>query len=516
LCHGAITSAQRLRRAAWQSASEPPPSSATITSLRQIAAASTVTSHHSELLLRAAAKQAAVHFPAPETSQDMLRAADHAAAARASWLTLSRTLDRFTTQSQESLSAAAAEAPNLATWTGRLVYADPTWTIASGPAGQLRTADTLAPRLADIPQIIATVHHAATALEAAADAEHDQAQQTAKAGRLLVPTRSLARSTTTQALTCAPQSRVRDLLRACRAAGQASADTVTRLADIAASVDAPSRILTSASTAAGIDHDQRWRRVPDPIPATRPNWPGPLETSIRDLGVTSPWLIQRAVSLDRASAQLILDAAADAGPRHDGTAAATLSKSPTTAAIVNDLGARRRLRALAARSWSPQAIERATGLPALVTEAVIRSRRGVSRVNPALAGTVAAAYDQLWDRDPPTETAAQREAAEMTRAHAVSRGWAPPLAWDDDQIDLDDGQPAPEWKPGNRTTRRATDLVEDADFVRQNDGYRDASIGQIAMRLGVTGDCLEHAHIRARRYAARIADQGQEPEAEAC
>jgi hypothetical protein len=151
----------------------------------------------------------------------------------------------------------------------------------------------------------------------------------------------------------------------------------------------------------------------------------------------------------------------------------------------------------------------------LVTEAVIGARRGVSRVNPALARTVAAAYDQLWDREPPTETTAEREAAEATSARAASRGWAPPLAWDDDQIDRDDGQPAPNWKPNDRTTRRAIDLVEDAEFVRQHDGYERASIGQIAMRLGVNRDCLEQAHIRARRYAARTAGYEQEAEAEA-
>jgi hypothetical protein len=202
---------------------------------------------------------------------------------------------------------------------------------------------------------------------------------------------------------------------------------------------------------------------------------------------------------------------ADASPERLG-----LADEPADCREPSGIGARRRLRALAARSWSPEAIERATGLPALVTEAVIGSRRGVSRVNPSLARTVAAAYDQLWDRDPPTETAAQREAAEMTRTHAVSRGWAPPLAWDDDQIDLDDGQPAPEWKPAKRTTRRAVDLVEDADFVRQHDGYRQASIGQIAMRLGVSRDGLEQAHVRARRYSARTADHAPETEGEAC
>ncbi|MGH3277233.1 MAG: hypothetical protein ACRDNZ_23250 [Streptosporangiaceae bacterium] len=355
LCHGAITSAQRLRRAAWQSASEPSPSSATITSLRQIAAASTVTSHHCELLLRATAERAEALFPTPEASEDMLQAAETAARASASWLTLARTLDRFTTQSRESVSPAAAEAPSLATWTGRLVYADATWILASGPAHQHRPADTLAPHLADIPLVIATVHYAADALEAAADAEHDQAHKTARAGKLLVPTRSLPRPAGTQPLTPAPGARVRDLLRAYRAAGQATADTVTRLATVAASVDSPSRILTSASasTAAGIDHDKRWRRVPDVIPATEPSWPGPLETSIRDLGITSPWLIQRAITLDRASAQLILDAAVEPEASHKGTAAATLTKPATTGAIVTDIVASGDPRADAMRRPEP-------------------------------------------------------------------------------------------------------------------------------------------------------------------
>jgi hypothetical protein len=38
---------------------------------------------------------------------------------------------------------------------------------------------------------------------------------------------------------------------------------------------------------------------------------------VRDLGVTSPWLLQRAIALDRASAQLVMDAAAEPGAHRD-------------------------------------------------------------------------------------------------------------------------------------------------------------------------------------------------------
>jgi hypothetical protein len=58
---------------------------------------------------------------------------------------------------------------------------------------------------------------------------------------------------------------------------------------------------------------------------------------MRDLGITSPWLVQRAVALDRASEQLILDAAAEPGTGYDGTPAETLGQSASTAAVVRHI-----------------------------------------------------------------------------------------------------------------------------------------------------------------------------------
>jgi hypothetical protein len=163
-----------------------------------------------------------------------------------------------------------------------------------------------------------------------------------------------------------------------------------------------------------------------------------------------------------------------------------------------------------ARSWSPEAIERAAGIPASAMREALEQPAGIT---PRLAVVVAQAYDRLWDRDPPYATAGDRQAADAARAHAGARGWAPPMAWDDDQIDLPDGKPAPDWKPGACATRRAIDLVDDAEFVREHGGYRDATTAQVAARLGVTRVQLARAYSRARAYAGR--DREPDPEAEA-
>lgn len=183
--------------------------------------------------------------------------------------------------------------------------------------------------------------------------------------------------------------------------------------------------------------------------------------------------------------------------------------------VPSAIGAQRRLRALAARSWSPEAIERETGIPA---QFIRRELDGHDDLAPNLADVVAEAYDRLWDRDPPTATSADREAAAATAARAAHRGWAPPLAWDDDRIDLPGGRPERGWRPGRGIYRHAADLVADAEFVREYGGYRDASPAQVAMRLGIHRDRLDQAYIRARRYAARAAGRAAaeaEPEAEA-
>jgi hypothetical protein len=159
-------------------------------------------------------------------------------------------------------------------------------------------------------------------------------------------------------------------------------------------------------------------------------------------------------------------------------------------------GTQRRLMALMNRSWAPQAIQRATGIPAAEITNALTDHAAIS---PGLAERVAAAYDRLWDQQPPRATPEDRQLAAATAAHARRRGWPPPMAYDDDLIDLPGGAAAPGWQRGTRTKRRWADFAEDIAFVREHGGYRQAPLAVVAMRLGVTRAALEQAHSRATR-----------------
>ena len=159
-------------------------------------------------------------------------------------------------------------------------------------------------------------------------------------------------------------------------------------------------------------------------------------------------------------------------------------------------GTQRRLQALMSRGWSPETIERAIGLPAMESARALEDRRGISA---EAAKRVAAAYDRLWDRPPPQLTDHDRKLAETAAARARARRWPPPLAWDDDQLDRDDATPAPGWRRSDGKQLRSAALAEDAAFVRDNGGYRNATTTQVAMRLGVSRARLEKALSRTRQ-----------------
>lgn len=148
-----------------------------------------------------------------------------------------------------------------------------------------------------------------------------------------------------------------------------------------------------------------------------------------------------------------------------------------------------------------------------------RSRAAASSRLAEIDSAIAAVYDRLWDRDPPAGTRLERQAAREIAERAARGGWAPPMAWDDDLIDLPNTRPADGWRPRRRQNMRAVDIVEDAEFVREAGGYRQAGRAAVARRLGINRDRLDQAYLRARRYAARDAasraSADAEPEAEA-
>jgi hypothetical protein len=116
--------------------------------------------------------------------------------------------------------------------------------------------------------------------------------------------------------------------------------------------------------------------------------------------------------------------------------------SPEPSAI----GTQRRLRALAARSWSPEAIERETGIPSqLISLALGRA----DDITSDLAGAVAAAYDRLWDREPPAATRDDQQAAGMAALRAARRGWAPPWPGTTTRSTCPAGGPSPAGNPAS-------------------------------------------------------------------
>jgi len=137
------------------------------------------------------------------------------------------------------------------------------------------------------------------------------------------------------------------------------------------------------------------------------------------------------------------------------------------------IGTQRRLRALMTRGWSLQAVARAEGLRA---PQLARALENSAVITPKLTAAVSAAYDRLWNAEPPRRTEVERQLADAAGDAARIRGWAPPLAWDDDQIDKPSAEPEPDWERGSRTSMRSADLAEDAEFVRSAGGYERASM----------------------------------------
>jgi hypothetical protein len=169
------------------------------------------------------------------------------------------------------------------------------------------------------------------------------------------------------------------------------------------------------------------------------------------------------------------------------------SSRPTAA------GTQRRLQALMARCWSLQTIAHAEGLRA---PQLARALENPAVITPKLAADVSAAYDRLWNIEPPRRTQSERDVADAAGEAARIQGWAPPLAWDDDQIDKPRAEPEPGWERSSRTNMRSADLAEDAQFVRSAGGYERESLDAVAGRLGISRARLEKALSRQRSAEA--------------
>jgi hypothetical protein len=341
LCDAVINTAERLRHLAWQAAQQPPWTPAfTVTSLRQAAEASALTNHHSVLLADAlTARTSQGAFPA--ASADMAAAAQAARRAAHAWFQAARALRQVTTDTRGQVTPAAAEALDLAWWTGRLAHADTAWTLASGPGCTPRSPQQLAPRPEDLPHVVAAVHQATDVLALLAETEHHQLRGAARAGRILVPTRTLdCDYDIPRPYGPAPQEIAGTLLARYRDATQASRQATTDFGHAAHATGAPSRILatarelthpTSPATQATDRRDEATHLGPDKAE----DMPGPLQNTLLGLGVTRPALLARGAELDKAAQCLLIEAADEPPLAHNWPLAITLNGTAATAALLN-------------------------------------------------------------------------------------------------------------------------------------------------------------------------------------
>jgi hypothetical protein len=353
LCDGAVSSAERVRYLAWRAAAGVPVQrDVTTASLRRVAETSTVTSHNCAGLLHTlATHMAKAGFG--RVSDRLAAAAQAAGQARDTWLSAAREAARLRTVTPGGLSPAAAEAGELAVWTGRLAYADSQWTPADGPDRALRPPETLAGT--DVPLVVAVAHQASETLASLARADHEQIRAAARQGCLLVPTRSLPEDyDIPYPFAHVPQARVTSLLGRYADAARASRHTADAIGEAAEMVRAPSRTLALARAAVA----NHAGHVPEPVPGQRGGAdaeaeadaearevPGPVERILRDLGVTDETALIRSAGLDRDAERLIVYAATSTQTRRRPSPNG-FAHSASTAALVSH----------ALRSGNPNAV----------------------------------------------------------------------------------------------------------------------------------------------------------------
>lgn len=104
--------------------------------------------------------------------------------------------------------------------------------------------------------------------------------------------------------------------------------------------------------------------------------------------------------------------------------------------LVDATGSARRIRALMAVGWPPMHLAARIGVHPRYVSEIHRSKQ----VFATTAHAVAITYNQLWDKNPQHYGVSQ-QAANRFRNYARANGWAPPAAWDDDQLDDPAGAP---------------------------------------------------------------------------
>lgn len=136
---------------------------------------------------------------------------------------------------------------------------------------------------------------------------------------------------------------------------------------------------------------------------------------------------------------------------------------------VSSVGMVRRIRALCAIGWPLEWQARRMGM----TRNQIDHALYGGGTSAWKAQRVRELYDELRETPPVLSTPAEKSSSRAVEARARRMGWAPPIAWDDDEIDDPDATPDPGWseRPGLNAGRgKKVDwdaVAEDLDFMRR-------------------------------------------------
>lgn len=176
--------------------------------------------------------------------------------------------------------------------------------------------------------------------------------------------------------------------------------------------------------------------------------------------------------------------------------ALTLDKI-NTGTFISGLGTARRVQALTANGWAQIVIAHELGIkPAHMTAIVLYGRA----VTKELADKTRELYDELWDKQPPTNTPYEKRLANAARTIAKRNKWAPPLAWDDDTLENPDSRPIL-----GGTGPRTKALIENVTELHRNGATRE----EIAARTGRQWATIEK-RLRERGHGALITTINQE------
>jgi hypothetical protein len=293
LCAGILGSTERLRHTAWRSvAGEPPDGGAD--AWHYTASAARIACHLASVILRSTPD---------EHTGALTVAAATAARASAIWRDVSTAWTRFRTDTLPATTAVMTDASDLILRLGRLAYADPGWTPASGTS--------VSPRHPERARaVLAVVHHTADTLTRIAAGDLAAIADTVNAGRLYALNDAASRAATGRYVKIGGQD-AEILHEAYLTAFDASSRLAGHLDQIAISRATPSLTLTKMRAAALIPRDVIWHHHHEPELVA----PTPLDrfqAQMRQLGICDPGLLEQARQLDRAAEARLRRAALDA------------------------------------------------------------------------------------------------------------------------------------------------------------------------------------------------------------